>query len=524
MSIPTPSGTLQGIPPTNIMQYGAVNSGVSTPASSMYTLSQLTAKYGTTIGGVTVALTQEIDWLAYMLAYEVAIATGGTGLIEMPPGAGYVFTNANSASDGSGSLPLPQTSGLDFTGAVSIKGHFPNTVLNWPYAASAGGIVCGGRAAGSTGNSSGGTLEGLVLIGPGGSTTMQGILTNDRRNMRDIHHSGFAVGINVAGGQCVWDNVYGHNNNKYHYYFDYNNTNNFGNMEWHSVKGDLAGVATIGVHQAWNIPNVDFFNFGAFTCPWGIYKETNSGSPAVPAVMSGCRFYSPQFEQLGNGAIGDDRGSSARVVNVFETSMANAEFSWNSAYKLSGTTAYAMVDICQGAAFEIDINNAQLLAPGTVSVFNILQPWGVKIRGDLNTVMANCASVPFISGGWYDYNSGFFEQTVGGNWKGRAIITYTVPAVGSVVAFSGSDTGAASTGSADVVAGVSVYAPPSGSYSVVATSGSVTANTTGTITGGKFLYPAASGNMSATASGSPIAVAGDNNTGASYWVMLRGLA
>jgi hypothetical protein len=279
-----------------------------------------------------------------------------------------------------------------------------------------------------------------------------------------------------------------------------------------------------GCHHAVSISNIDFFNFGAFTSPWGIYKETNGGSPAQADVLFGCRFYSPQFEQLGNGAIGDDRGSSARVVNVFETSMVNAEFSWNSAYKLSGTTAYATVDICQGAAFEIDINNAQLLAPGTVSVFNILQPWGVKIRGDLNTVFANCGSVPFLSGGWSDYNAGVFEQTVGGNWKGKSIITYTVPSVGSVVAFTGADTGATSTGSGDVVAGVSVYAPPSGSYSVVATSGSVTANTTGTITGGKFLYPAASGNMSATASGSPIAVAGNNNTGASYWVTLRGLA
>jgi hypothetical protein len=59
-------------------EYGAIGDGSSHPASTKYgSLAALQAVYGTTIGGVTVALTQEIDWLAAAYApTEQAVVMG----------------------------------------------------------------------------------------------------------------------------------------------------------------------------------------------------------------------------------------------------------------------------------------------------------------------------------------------------------------------------------------------------------------------------------------------------------------
>lgn len=119
----------------NAKNYGAVGNGSSNPASSVYgSLGALQAVYGTTVGGVAIALTNELDWLAHQKIIDVLHAANG-GEMFSPTGK-YVYSNSNSPADRSGILIFPETGTVD-SGAlpqgVNWTGEGFNVTLHtWP--------------------------------------------------------------------------------------------------------------------------------------------------------------------------------------------------------------------------------------------------------------------------------------------------------------------------------------------------------------------------------------------------------
>ncbi len=542
----------RGAETINVRDFGAIGDGSSHPASTKYgSLAALQAVYGTTISGVTVALTQELDWLGVQLAINTANTSGG-GTIYSPPGS-FVYTNSNSVSDGSGTLTFPTAGPFSQTGSVSWQGSGFGYMHNWPNDLGSGkfGVLCAGR----TNNGSMGFFADLTLNGPGvgttlgsSSTNMTGIGTNDRRSMHRVSVGGFRVGIDIVGGQFFWEDVLcGQFANCYYgIYYNTPNTGNFGNCQFNRVLSSGL-MAAVGVHHTALVGDSVFISCFFGTSPYGFFKETNSGSPTQSAVLYGCEFFSPQFESIGNAVICDDRTSTTRVAVVANTTFYNGQYCWDTVqgtnFHLPAGTAYALFDFFQTQGFTIDgIQEPFQVQPGTLGIFNVSNPNMCIIRGDLTTLIANCvaAASPKTNNFWSTSGNPIgivqLENIANDiyNWRGTFGYSQAATAAsGQIVVFNSGFYGVIPSAGAttDAPAGVVMHNPsPAGSGVpiIIANKGVVNVTTSGSISVPKYLRT--------TSSGAVIAASGSNDTttpmvgialaniGTNVWaVNLRGL-
>ncbi len=500
------------LPPSwfNVLNYGAVGNGSSNPASTRYgSLGALQAIYGTTISGVTVALTQELDWLATQAAINAAAVNGGT--VYSPGGYTYRYTNSNSVSDGSGTLAFPQSNFPVLSSAPSVSwlGDFGGSYHIWPNDLGSGkfAVLCGGRAA----NSSAGFFQDVILSGPGvggtlgaSSCNMQGIGWNDRRNMLRVQATGFWAGVNIVGGQAGLYEVtcsacyYG-------WYWDNPQTANFGDILFSHCYGQLCNKAGIGVHENAAILTSVFIKCFTGASPYGIFKETGG---STNEVMHECKRLNCQSENCGNAFIGD--GLTTPVAVIYNSDFENEEFEWGPAFNIAAQPQRAIIDVYEILGLTIRMPyEPGLWTPGTASLFKAAYYGsGFKIIGDVETLLANCvtASLPFISSGDYAPN-GNIELEHGGNgyaspWKGSIWPTNGTMPVGMVAitdALTGVQQSAGNT--ADTVIGIVMF---EGAWAAIAHSGVVNVNVTGSISGSPFMRSAASGHC--------VAASGSNDT------------
>lgn len=496
--------TTSGVAGYNVLAYGAVGNGRSNPASTIYTsLAALRAVYGTTMNGVVVALSQELDWLAHQTAINAATAAGGT--VYSPGGRAYVMTNPQSSSDGSGQLVFPVCAPAQAGQyAVSWRGDFQSSVLTWPTAISKSAVLCSGRASGQ----SAGSFNGLTLIGPGNgatlgasATTMQGIATNDRRNIYLTTVLGFYAGINLVGGQCHHMDV-NVQNCYYGYYLDTPNSGNFGNMLFERVAVQLCTKATMGVHHAATLGNtkLDSCFFGA--SPYCVFKETNGGSPTSTLALFNCQFDVTQFEAIGNACVCDDTANqAARVVQVYGSRFNLCQWQWNSTYKIPAVGAFSVFDTGHWIDNVIDqISQPEQLTPGTNGIFYTNDAAGFKMIGDLGQVISNCGSNPMFTGnGWFNATDITVENVGYTSWKGELSYTDFALTVGQFATmragWSFNILQASAGNTSDAKMGVVMFQPGASAFGLIAVSGAVTVNCTGTVTTGQILRTAASGTV-----------------------------
>lgn len=539
-----------------VKDFGAFGDGSSHPASSVYgTLAALQAVYGTTCNGVTVALTQELDWLAFNLAVQTLTTSGGT--VYFPDGT-YVMSNANSASDGSGQTILPSRTYPPLsTGAnvVNVRGDGVDTVLLWPsdIGTGKGAILCNCNRTGTTySQSSIGYIQDISFIGPtaavigGANANMMGIRTGDRRAIHNVFIENFWCGIEVLGGQFYWDRVdisacfYG-----LYWQDNFNqsagNSNGIqnGNMELHRVIAQLCSKAAIGVNQRSLVVGTDFYScfFGA--SPYSFFKETNAGVPAISAGAQYVNFWGCQFENVGNAAFSDDQLAPASVKAIYSVvKWYNCQFGWDTVAGgnfHNADTIYAMIVCFQMFDCEIrGIRNPEQWLPRTDSCIHVTFPGLLILEGDIGQLLANCTAAVgpnvnvFVSGLWEHNNNRLLNRSNGSQpyWDGRInFTTLTSASAGNVVTLDGSENLVNCTGSAtELVAGILVYAPASGNYGIVATNGSMPVNSTGTWTAGNGARTTTSGKAQTSATTTALIGFAADNVGTNVNnIILRGL-
>ena len=497
----------------NDPEYGAVGNGSSNPASTRYaSLGALQAFYGTTVGGVTIALTNELDWLAHQKAIDIATAAGGA--IISSSAFSYVMCNSNSVADGSGTLLFPPCSHFTPGNAVSWIGENEGgTNVSWPVDLGTGrfGVLCNTRAT----LSSVGEFSNLVLAGPGvGSTlnastcNMQGIGTSDRRAINKMTVGGFNYGINIVGGQFLWSdvNVVGC---FYGIYWDNPSTVNYGNMVFIRVVSETCKKAAVGVNASAIIGAGCKFIGGAFAeSPYGIFLEITGGSSPTVLFMQDVCFDQVQFEGFGNAAVGDANATlAARTCFLAKVKFTQCQFSWQSANKIAALPAGAIIDVGVLDSVEIDqVQSVGGFVPGSSALINALSTTtgnngGLRMTGDIYSIIANCvaaaggASVnqfitnPFGNIRFLDFNG----------WEGGLCYNSdTTAVVGSVVTQTASQFGVVMVIVGvilDCPLGVLMYNPTPGtanSCCIYADKGTVTVKSSGT-TLGKWLRTAAAG-------------------------------
>jgi hypothetical protein len=153
-------------------------------------------------------------------------------------------------------------------------------------------------------------------------------------------------------------------------------------------------------------------------CPWGILKEL--GGSTIPAeIVHGSTFISSQFENLGNGLIGDDNPGDTRLGIDYNTRWIQTEFQWNSVYAWTSMQSAAIFNLYQSYLSVIDgIREPRLWTPGQFAIFNIRYPTRSKIMGDLTTLLQNASrkGLPFSrysSDSWLAEITGLPPQSVG---------------------------------------------------------------------------------------------------------------
>ena len=528
----------------NVNAFGAIGNGSSNPASDFFSsLSALRTKYA-----FATALTNEMDWLATQEAINAANAAGG-GIVYSPSGR-YVYCNTSSTADGSGTLTFPLAASINPTGGVSWQGDFPNSVHSWPCDLGTGrfAVLCAGRS----NSSSVGFFTGLCLIGPGcgsklGTSTcgLQGIGTNDRRQITNVHVSGFRCAINVVGGQFMHSDLYLFAN-YYGYYFDMPNTANFGNMQFSRCVVDNSLLAAVGVHHAVTVGNSIFISCAFDATPYSLYKETNSGTPTQPFIISGAVFDSCQFENFGNAVIADDTAStSTRVVQVYNSKFKNCQYMWDTYggldFQIAARGSYCVFDVYSIVDTEIDgIWQPEQLQPGTKGIFAAQNVGGLRLRGDMTAVTQNCINAvsPKVNTFFYEWGpSGTrIEHTGYQAWSGTIGFTRGSLPVGSIAvqALGQGGVNASAGTNADTVLGIVMYNPaPAGAYvqCIYADSAEdgVTVNVSGTVTIGQYMRTSSGGNAVAASGAndttSPIfGIALSASSGGTCLVKLKGLS
>lgn len=342
------------VTPFNVRDFGAIGNGLSNPASTVYgSLAALQTAYGgTTVNGVTLALTQELDFIAHAAAIQAASVSGG---VVYTPSSTYIMDNANSVSDGSGTLTFPTASPRVIGHGVSWLGDFPTSVVYWPVDLGLNifAVVCAGRANGQ----SAGFFEGLWVLGHGcggvlGATlcNMQGIGTNDRRSFTRMNVGGFKVGVNVVGGQALWqdmtiDGCY------YGIYFDVPNSGNFSNIQFVRIVSQNSKVAALAVNAAASIFNCQFDSCFFGTCPFSIFKETNNGNPITTNFLGSNIFTNCQFELIGNALIGEDNFHTPPLIaklsslNSYDSGTGNVSLATSGAHGLVSGNKFTLDNV-----------------------------------------------------------------------------------------------------------------------------------------------------------------------------------
>jgi hypothetical protein len=226
--------------------------------------------------------------------------------------------------------------------------------------------------------------------------------------------------------------------------------------------------------------------------------------------------------------VGEDTATpSNRVSTIFSTKFIMPEFLWGSAFKLSAVSAYAIIDVANCVGVEIDgIALASAWTPGITAIFSVPVYCNMIISGDLTTLFANCVAAvspavnQFMSVGNFQtvlHN----KQGFGYPWSGQLAYVATGSAtVGQVMLLNGSPSAGTTT---ETPMGIIMHAATSGTWFPAATSGLVTAKTTGSITQWLPLRTAAAGVGVTTGSNAVFGVAGFN-VGTDLWLTyLRGL-
>lgn len=494
----------------NAPEYGAVGNGSSNPASTKYsTLAALQAFYGVTVGGVAIALTNELDWLAHQRAIDVATTNGGA--IISSSAFSYVFSNTHSVADGSGTLNFPAVNSITPGNAVSWVGENQGGCnMSWPVDLGTGrfAVLCGGRAS----NQSVGEFSNLVFTGPPiGSTlnahtcNMQCIGTNDRREINKCSITSFYIGTNVVGGQCLWYDVHIFNC-FYNMYWDDPQVDNYGDIVMLRCVLEGALKADIGVHPNSVVTGVTFLGCFLGSAPFSFFKETGGTNNLI---IGECWFTNCQFEGVGNSVFSDDQTPTTRVAILVDTHFVRCEVTWDVAtWNIPALPQFALWDIQEMDYVIFDaFRDPDNWQPGTGGMFNINFMQGVVFQGDVMTLLANCtaASLPFMvnPGGW----SGVTFDHIGGangqyRWSGQlGQAADTVQVAGEVViqATTGGfplGTKVSAGATTDTPLGVLMYNPTPGSTGgnvVVADHGIVPVKSSGAITQGKWVRTTSAG-------------------------------
>lgn len=451
--------------PLNALDFGAIGNGASNPASSTYgTLQALQAVYGTTVGGVAIALTNELDWLGHQKAIDTAHAAVG-GVLYSPAGT-YVYSNSNSVSDGSGTILFPETGATNNATSqknVDWAGDGYATIHKWPSDLGAGrfAVTCTNRL--NTVNGSFGVWRDMVFVGPNNSVafgsspaSMHGLGWSEYREVRKLRIIGFKGGICLnSGGQTkleyleTWNNYFG-------IYFDAPNaTGDNGDLVFIRCAMNNSTMAGIGIANSLEIAGSLFLKCGFFTSPYGIFKETG-GTQAF--AMAETTFLHTQFEQLGNALFSDGLAAGAHIAQLGPNiKFEQCEYLYNGSFTYATNPKLGI--IC--AAF--NFGTLEFIRPNTIStlgdavatqthgLFEIDNPgWEILLSGDLFTLFPYfvAASCP-IGTGFFSNHCLVFENTGPLPWKGigvQAFGTGTNVAIGNVIAYTG--TGGSVAGSA----------------------------------------------------------------------------
>lgn len=480
----------------NVMKYGAVGSGSSNPASSIYqTLAALRAVYGTTVGGVTIALTNELDWLSHQKAIDTAHAAKGG--VVYSPSATYVYSNSNSVADGSGTILFPEigpTNDSTSQKNVDWAGDGYSTIHTWPSDLGAGhfAVTCTNRL--NTVSGSFGLWRDMVFVGPNngvalGSSpaSMHGLGWSEYREVRKLRIIGFKGGICLnSGGQTkleyleTWNNYFG-------IYFDAPNaTGDNGDLAFIRCAMNNSTMAGIGIANSLEIAGSLFIKCGVFTCPYGIFKETG-GTQAF--AMAETTFLHTQFEQLGNALFSDGLAAGAHIAQLGPNiKFEQCEYLYNGSFTYATNPKLGI--IC--AAF--NFGTLEFIRPNTIStlgdavatqtngLFEIDNPgWEILLSGDLYTLFPYfvAASAP-IGTGFFSNHCLRFENTGPVPWKGiglQSFSTGTNIAIGNVIAYSSSTAAVAGSAgnSTEQIVGICMLtnAGVSGGPVVVAQEGAV---------------------------------------------------
>jgi hypothetical protein len=501
----------------NVSTLGAVCNGSSHPASGTYgTLAALQAVYS-----FATALTNEMDWLAIQQAVNNAGATTWGGTVQIPSGNKCIMDNSSSASDGSGQVTLPAAN--DYVNGGSVVnlvgvGDY-SSALSWPSDLGTGkcGVVDANRIATTLGNM--GLLQKLVLVGPGSPTptlgtapaNMNGACTGAYKRIRDFTATGFYAGIASDGSQQRWSDVTLMNN--YYNIYEQNSTGGLlGDIQWDRVTTKNATLADVAVAQDTALTDLtatmSYFGYA----PYSFYKETNSGAPTVGNIFNRFTCISCKAEGVGNAMIADDQNSSSsKYGSLFGANLQDMWFSWGSSFQWTSKGRYAIINALNANFTTISITtSAANWVPGTSSIFNINNYNSFELDGDINTLIANAnaASVNSIFNNSGANQNIVINNTATNRWSGflglgqpfTAIVSGQFGAAFQDSFASSSAVVQPSVGtSADNPVGVVMYVDggnsQTGRPTIIATSGTVSVNASGTwsTTTAQLIRTAASG-------------------------------
>jgi hypothetical protein len=403
--LPSTAGvvTLAAQSPVPVTAAGALADGASHPACTTLGLANLAALQAYTINGFTfsaaTACTNELDWIAI----QTIINAGKS--VSFPAGT-YIIDNANSASDGSGTITLPPANDQSpGSGSVSLFGvASASTILSWPADLGTGyaGLVCNQRST----STCAGVINDLFIKGPATTgytanlgaqmANMDGFYWGGRRQVTDLGITGFNKCFDVVGDQTA---IYQLTtiNCTYGVYFDTPSTTNFGNITFYRAILDGSSRAAVGVKHGATISEDTWVAPCFCAAPWGILMEMG-GATDHPDINVGSVYINPQFENLGNGAIGDDSNTSPYYAIDYNTKYINPEFLWAPANKNPSQAANAVFNLYQTILDTIDgINLPTSWTPGALGIFDIEFPTEMEVTGDVATLQSNAttAGKPF---------------------------------------------------------------------------------------------------------------------------------
>lgn len=489
----------------DVRSQGAICSGNSHPASGFYaSLGLLQAKYS-----FATALTNEMDWLGTQLAINTVIATGG-GTVTFPLGASCIFSNSNSSADLSGTIALPEASNFFGGGGTPVSltgiggGAAYSVVLKWPSDLGTGkfAILDTNRQTTATGNY--GQISYLSLVGPASTFTigtspanMSGLGQGAFRSLTNVSVSGFRSGIDISGGVFNWFSVTS-THNYYDVYFSTPNSQYYGNIVMNGCVFQLATLAAIGVSQDAVIAQTQVIGTYLTASPFGLYKETNSGSPSQPILADYSDFLDCTFEVLGNGISGDDRNSASAPILVFyEVSFVRPFFSWSATYKYSAVGQFAIFTAAQAASVNFEeIHFPGNWTPGSAGIFDVLQSAAFDVSGNISQLITNAQAAASSANYVFANNSNaYFTLTnlYGPRWTAFTAQSSSVVGPGYAVncasqayqlfvSITGGNTSDAPCGIVMHVGGATGAGTNSNTTVIVADSGTVAANSSGTWT------------------------------------------